>query len=160
MDLVDGHSVVGIQPIDGRLSSGSIRSTGAPSSGSIWAHTMPPRKKAKSAKANNDELEAVQEQYVALFGKLPGGQWGSNLEHLKRKIAEAHGVDLTGGGAAAAATAAAPAAPTVTSKRIDAIQAEIDDPGTHARYINALIEQLDLLSGSRGSRESRATRLY
>ena len=110
---------------------------------------MPPQKKAKSAKANNDELEAVQEQYVALFGKLPGGQWGSNLEHLKRKIAEAHGVDLTGGGAAAAATAAAPAAPTVTSKRIDAIQAEIDDPGTHARYINALIEQRDLLIANR-----------
>ena len=33
------------------------------------------------------ELKKVQEEYVKVVGPLPGGQWGSNVPHLK-KIAD------------------------------------------------------------------------
>ena len=47
-------------------------------------HHMPAKKKkakkSNASEANDDELKTVQEQYVKLFGKLPGGQSvGSNL---------------------------------------------------------------------------------
>ena len=41
---------------------------------------------AKTAKEKR-ELKKVQEEYVKVIGPLPGGQWGSNVPHLKKKIA-------------------------------------------------------------------------
>ena len=97
-------------------------------------------KKAKGSQAS-DELHAVQQEYVRVVGgKLPGGQWGSNLEHLKKKVAEAQAVDLSEDGGATA-----PDEALVTTKRIDAIQAEIEDPATPNRYISDMIKQRDLL---------------
>ena len=75
-----------------------------------------------------------------VVGPLPGGQWGSNVQHLKKKIAEAKG-------AAAAAQAvdltdsAAQAEPS--TKRIRDIEAELVD--CPVQDYQLMVEQRDLL---------------
>ena len=43
----------------------------------------------KKVAIDADALADAQAEFQTLIGPLPGGQWGSNLEHLQKKIAEA-----------------------------------------------------------------------